>query len=107
VTVSNSTSPPPAAGTLQVYITQPSSGATVRGTVWVVVWLGGASGSSNSYTLSVDGRTVATENTSSTGPVSLPWTSTAADNGARTLTVTVRDATGNSGSGRISVTVAN
>jgi hypothetical protein len=108
VMVSNSGgTPPPATGTLEVYITQPSSGATVRGTVWVVVWLGGASGSSNSYTLSVGGRSVAAENTGSTGPVSLPWTSTAADNGARTLTVTVRDATGNSGTGSISVTVGN
>jgi hypothetical protein len=106
VTVSNSTTPPPG-GTLQVYITQPAAGSTNKGTVWVVVWLGGASGSSNTYTLSVGGSGKATQTTSSTGPVSLPWVTTAADNGNRTLTVTVRDATGNTGTASRTVRIAN
>jgi hypothetical protein len=106
VTVSNGATPPPS-GTLQVYITQPPAGATAKGTVWVVVWLGGAGAGSNTYTLRVGGSTVATQTTSSTGPVSLPWATSAADNGSRTLTVTARDATGNTGTGSVTVTIAN
>jgi hypothetical protein len=51
--------------------------------------------------------TITTQTTSSTGPVSLPWVTTTADNGARTLTVTVRDATGNTGSNSVPVAVGN
>lgn len=100
-------SPPPSGGTLQVHLTQPTGNAQVKGTVWVIVWLGGASGASNTYTLSVSGRTVATQTTSSTGPVSLPWVTTTADNGMRTLSVTTRDAGGNTGTSSVAVTVAN
>jgi hypothetical protein len=111
ITVGNagspSPSPPPAGGVLQVSIMQPPSGAAVYGTVWTIVWLGGSSGTSNTYTLSVGGRTVATQTTSSTGPVSLPWVTTVADNGARTLTVTARDAGGHSGTSSVPVTVGN
>jgi Domain of unknown function (DUF1929)/Bacterial Ig domain len=107
VNVSNTTAPPPSGGgTLQVFITQPSSGATVQGTVWFVVWLGGASSGSSTYTLSVGGRTVWGP-TSSSQPASLPWVTSTADNGARTVTVTVQDSSGNSGSGSINVNVAN
>jgi len=106
VNVSNTTAPPPGGGgTLQVYITQPSSGSTVRGTVWFVVWLGGASDPST-YTLSVGGQTVWGP-TSSSQPASLPWVTSTADNGARTVTVTVRDSSGNTGTGSITVNVAN
>jgi hypothetical protein len=110
ITVSNAGSPPPSpppGGALEVSITQPSSGAAVRGTVWATVWLGGSTGASNTYTLSVGGRTVATQTTSSTGPVSLAWVTTTADNGARTLIVTARDAGGHTGSGTVPVTVRN
>jgi hypothetical protein len=111
ITIGNAGSPPPPApppsGTLQVAVTQPTGGATVKGIVWVIVWLDGAAGTANAYTLSVGGRTVATQTTGSRGPVSLPWVTTTADNGVRTLTVTTRDATGNTASRSVSVTVAN
>jgi hypothetical protein len=99
--------PPPPTGTLRVYITQPASGATVRGTAWVTLWLDGASGSSNTYTLSVAGASVATTTTSSTGPVTLPWATASTPDGTQTLTASARDATGNTGAASIPVTVAN
>ena len=106
VTVQNSTSPP-GAGTLRVAITQPKPDATVRGTAWVTVWVEGASGGSNTYTLSAAGATVASTTTSSMGPVTLPWPTTSTPDGAQTLTAAVRDATGNTGVVSVRVTVAN
>jgi hypothetical protein len=113
VNVSNGTTtttlppPPPATGTLKVAVTQPTGGATVAGTAWVVMWVNGASGTSNAFTLSVDGVTVGTSTVSSTGPVTLPWSTTTAANGNHTITATVRDATGNTGSTSVTVRVAN
>jgi hypothetical protein len=106
VTVSNA-APPPTTGSLRVSMTRPTSGATLSGTAWSVLWVSGASGTSNTYTLSVAGRTVATQTTSSTGPVSLPWNTTAVADGAQTLTATVKDATGNTGSVSTGMTVKN
>jgi len=94
-------------GTLQVAITQPTGGSTVLGTAWVVAWVTGASGTANVFTLSVDGVTVGTTTVSVAGPVSIPWTTTSSTNGSHTVTVTVRDATGNTGSTSATVTVAN
>ena len=45
---------------LKVFITQPKAPATVRGTVWVVLWVEGTSGASNVFTLSADGKQVGT-----------------------------------------------
>ena len=59
----------------------------MRGTVWFTVWVERAAASSKTYSLTVAGRTIATTSTTSTGPVSLPWTTSAADNGMRTATV--------------------
>ena len=59
------------------------------------------------YTLTEGGRTLGTTTTTSSGPVSIPWSTTAADNGARTPTVGVRDSAGATGSSSINVTVAN
>src|SRR5438105_89513 len=106
VTVTNGTPPPPT-GTLKVFITSPSNGATVSGTSWVTLWLNGAAGASNVYTLTVAGQTVATTTTASTGPVSLPWSTSAVADGAQTLTASARDATGNTGAASIAITVAN
>ena len=47
-----------------------------------------------------------TEN-STDSHVTLPWTTTATPNGARTLVVTVRDATGATGTASVAVTVQN
>lgn len=108
VTVSNaSTPPPPTNGTLRVFITQPTGGATVGGTAWVVMWVEGNSGSSNAFTLSVDGASVGSQTTSARGPVSIPWTTPAAANGTHTVRATVRDAAGNTGSTSVTVTVRN
>ncbi|HEV8584730.1 MAG TPA: Ig-like domain-containing protein [Methylomirabilota bacterium] len=109
VTVSNAAPPPPPppTGTLKVYITAPTSGATVSGTNWATIWLGGSSGSSNVYTLTVAGQQVATQTTSSTGPVSIPWSTFSAPDGPQALTASVRDATGNTGATTIPITVAN
>jgi hypothetical protein len=97
----------PTSGSLRVSITQPTGGATVAGTAWVVMWVEGASGSSNAFTLSVDGAAVYTETTSASGPVTLPWRTTSAVNGSHRVTATVRDAGGNTGSTSINVTVQN
>jgi hypothetical protein len=104
VNVKNSTTP---TGTLSVAITQPTNSATVSGTAWVVMWAGGTSGTSNTFTLAVDGQTVATQTGASAGPVTLPWTTSSSGNGTHTVTATVSDATGNTGTNTISVTVAN
>jgi len=99
--------PPTPTPTLKVFITQPHNGDTVAGTVWVVQWVEGASGSSNVFTLSADGKQVGTQTTSTQGPVTLPWDSRSVANGSHTLTGTVRDATGNSGTVSITVIVSN
>jgi hypothetical protein len=111
VTVSNIMTPqqpvPPAGSALKVFITQPSGAATVGGTAWVVMWVEGTSGSANAFTLSVDGATVGSQTTSARGPVTIPWTTTGAANGAHTVRATVRDAAGNTGSASVTVTVRN
>jgi len=108
VNVKNNASPAPTpTGTLQVAVTQPTDGSTVSGTAWVVAWVTGASGTANVFTLSVDGVTVGTSTLAAAGPVSIPWVTNASTNGSHTIKVTVRDATGNTGSTSATVTVAN
>ncbi|HXH84218.1 MAG TPA: Ig-like domain-containing protein [Candidatus Tectomicrobia bacterium] len=106
VTVSNTTTTPPPAGTLQVAITAPRSGATVSGTTWATVWVEGAGTASKTYTLLVGGQTVATTTTTSSGPVSLPWDTTKTANGTQTLTARVQEGT-NAGTSSVSVNVSN
>jgi Domain of unknown function (DUF1929)/Glyoxal oxidase N-terminus/PKD domain/Bacterial Ig domain len=93
-------------GTLQVALTSPAAGATVSGTVWVNVWVQGAAAGAKAYTMMVGGTTVWTETSSSTH-VTLPWVTTGTPNGARTLLVTVQDATGATGTTTVAVTVQN
>ena len=93
--------------TLKVFITQPKATATVGGTAWIVLWVEGTSGASNTFTLGADGTQVATRTTTVRGPVSIPWPTTALPNGTHTLTGTVRDATGNTGTTSITVLVNN
>ena len=75
VTVANgggTTTPPPTTGALGVAMTSPHNGDTVSRTSWVVIWVnGGTTGASYTYTLQLDGQTVATASTTSTGPVSM------------------------------------
>jgi len=116
VTVRNATStpapsptpaPPASTGALTVAVTQPAGGATVKGTAWVVLWVEGSSGSSNAFTLAVDGKTIGTQTTAARGPVSIAWNTASTANGAHTLTATVRDATGKTGRSSLTVTVKN
>ena len=99
--------PAPTTATLRVFVTQPGASATVSGTAWVVLWVEGTSGSANVFTLSADGRQVGSQTTSARGPVSLPWSTSTYANGAHTLTATVRDAAGNTGTTSLSVLVRN
>jgi hypothetical protein len=94
-------------GTLDVGVTQPRSGATVSGTVWITVWVTGAAAGTKTYAASVGTQTVSTVNSTSSGPVSLPWNTTTTPNGPQTLTVTVRDSAGAAGSSEVRVTVSN
>lgn len=102
VTVSNTTT-----SALKLFITQPKSGATVSGTSWVVLWLEGTTSTSNTYTLTVDGLTVAQVTTSSRGPVSIPWDTKLVGNGTRTLRATARDRDGKTGTASVSIIVRN
>ena len=70
-----------------------------------VVCVHGLGGSSNTFTLSVNGATVGTETSGARGPITIPWRTSGS--GTRTLTGTVRDATGKSGSTSMTVTVRN
>ena len=105
ITVNNAGTPPPSP--VKVFITQPSSGATVSGTAWVVLWAEGTSGASNVFTLSNSSGTIGTQTTSSRGPVSFPWNTGSVSNGTHTLTGTVLDAAGNTGTTSISANVRN
>jgi hypothetical protein len=108
VTVANtvtSTPSPAPTGTIKVYITQPTGGS-VGGTAWVIIWLDNAAAGNKTYTMTAGGRTV-WSSSNSDRPASLPWNTTLTSNGATTLTVNVSDATGNTGSSTVNVTVAN
>jgi len=93
--------------TIKVFITAPANGATVRGTVWFTVWLENAAAGDRTVTLSVNGTTITSTTTTSNGPISLPWSTTTADNGSRTATVTVRDSANATGRASITLNVAN
>jgi hypothetical protein len=106
VSVTNTQPPPP--GTIKVYITQPSAdGATVSGTAWFTIWIENAAAGSKTYTLSVDGTTMATTTTTSNGPVSIPWSTASTSNGSHPVTLAVRDSAGATGSATRMVNVAN
>jgi len=94
---------------VKAFITQPRNTKTVGGTVWVVMWAENTTGSSNTFTLSADGKQVATQTTSSRGPVAVPWhTATGSvPNGTHTLTATIGDSSGNAGTTSITVIVNN
>ena len=94
-------------GAFPVFITTPANGATVSGTVWFTVWVEQAAAGTKVYTLSVNGTTITSTSTTSNGPVSLAWPTSAADNGSRTATVTVRDSANATGRASVTVTVAD
>src|SRR2546427_37918 len=94
-------------GTLRVAITQPANGATVSGAPWAVMWVEGPSGASNTFTLTLGGRSMGTTTTASRGPVSMPYDTRTVANGSQPLIASVRDAAGNTGSTTINVVVSN
>src|SRR5207248_2836806 len=81
--------------------------ATVTGTQWVTIWIENAAAGTKTFTLSAAGQTVATTNDTSNGPISMPWITTCTPDGPTTLTASVRDASNNTGTGSIPVTVQN
>jgi len=83
---------------VKAFITQPRAGTTASGTVWVVMWAEGTTGSANVFTLSADGKQIGSQTTSSRGPVTIPWNTTGVAKGAHTLKADVLDAAGNTGS---------
>jgi hypothetical protein len=87
---------------VKAFITQPRAGTTASGTVWVVMWAEGTTGSANVFTLSADGQQIGSQTTSSHGPVTIPWNTTGVAKGAHTLTADVLDAAGNTGSTTLS-----
>src|SRR6267378_1100418 len=98
--------PPPA--TIAVFITQPGAdGATVSGTTWFTIWIKNAADGNKTYTISVDGAVVGTTDTTSNGPVSLPWTTDGTTNGTHWVTISVRDSASGNGQAVRGVTVAN
>jgi len=102
VTVQNGTG----GGTLVIGITAPKAGATVSGTVWVTIWVDGAAAGTKNYTMKVGTTTVWTE-ASANRPTTLPWRTTDGPNGTQTLVVTATDSAGATGTGSVTVTVAN
>jgi hypothetical protein len=98
--------PAPAPAGLKVVFTSPGQGATVSGNVAVNVWVEGQSGGSNTFTLSVDGKTIGTR-TIAGNHVTFTWPTTGVPNGSHQLTGTVRDATGKTGTSSRTATVRN
>jgi hypothetical protein len=98
VTVSNVAATPAPT----VSFTAPAAGSTVRGTVTVTLAATGGSGTGYTYKFAVDGVTVYT----GTGNT-FSWNTTAVTNAAHTLTATVTDSLGKTGTASRSVTVSN
>ena len=97
--------PPP---TVRVFITQPGAdGATVSGTTWFTIWIENAAAGNKTYTMSVDGTVVGTTNTTSNGPVSMPWMTNGTTNAIHSVTISVGNSAGGSGQAVRVVNVAN
>ncbi len=93
-------------GTLTIALTSPSSGQTVSGTTWANIWINSPGTAPYAFTLSAAGATVWSESQSATH-VTLPWVTSNTPDGPQTLTVTVRDAAGATGTASVNVIVQN
>lgn len=98
--------PPPPTGTLGVSMTSPVNGETVFGTTPVNIWVGPAGTPPYTYTIAAAGTTLGTQSSSLTH-VTPGWDTTKTPGGAQTLTATVTDANGQTGSASVNVTVKN
>jgi hypothetical protein len=95
------------AGTLQVKITAPAPRTVLRGVAEVTVWLEGTTGTSNTYTVLLGGKQVASLTTASRGPVRISFPTTVVADGSRLLAVRAQDAAGRTSRKSISVVVRN
>ncbi len=92
--------------TLTAGFTAPAAGATVAGTQPVTMTVTNAGGSTNTFTLTIDGTQVFTTTTAAAS-ASFAWDTRAYPDGAHTLGLTVRDATGATATAAHTVTVNN
>lgn len=100
--------PPPPTSGLRVSFTSPRANASLSGTQVVVhTWVDGASAGTNTFTLAVNGRTVGTAQSCSCTHVWRYWNTTGQPNGTHTLTGTVRDTAGKTGTANMTVLVVN
>ena len=91
---------------MTIALTSPSSGQTVSGTTWANIWINSRGTAPYAFTLSAAGATVWSESQSATH-VTLPWVTSNTPDGPQTLTVTVRDAAGATGTASVNVIVQN
>jgi hypothetical protein len=102
VQVSNGT----ATKALTAAFTSPAGGATVSGTTSVAVSVSGPTEPSHTFKLMVGSTVIGTKTVSGT-TTSFSWATTAVANGSRTLSLTVTDPSGRTGSTTRTVTVSN
>jgi len=92
--------------TYHVFVTSPTAGQQVSGTSWAQIWWEGASGAAPTYTLTVDSVVVGGQ-AANGQPTAVPWDTTRAGDGTRTLLVSARDGAGNTTTASVSVNVSN
>ena len=91
--------------TIQLSITAPPPDATVSGRkVLISLSASGTSGTTNTFTVSIDGTLIGTKVGSAT-TVSFKWTTAGYAKGLHTISATIKDATGNTGATSESVTL--
>src|SRR5204862_3380831 len=90
---------------VRVFITSPAEGATVSGTLWSDIWAENYVGTSNTFTLSIGNTVLATG--TGTNHATLAWDSRQVADGPQTLTATVRDSAGHTGTATRAVTIKN
>jgi Domain of unknown function (DUF1929)/Glyoxal oxidase N-terminus/Bacterial Ig domain/PKD domain len=87
-----------------VTISNPTAGSSVTGTVQIQSQVAGTTGSSNTFTFTLDSTVLSTQKVSGNG-ANLTWNTQQASKGAHTLSVKVQDEDGHLGSTTESVTV--